>query len=146
MGAKKKQQAKKPSPVAPTDAPAATDSDVTTSISSSTTRRRKQPTALGKFVVYLVFPLIAGMLGLVAVYLDSSNVEKKMRIERDFALPFSIALLLAVVIGFQTSGYTSKPQPLVRMPRVQKVQTVRQVHTVKVDGNGGEDQGDKKND
>ncbi|KAL3918817.1 MAG: hypothetical protein SGILL_004058 [Bacillariaceae sp.] len=143
MGAKGKQNAKRRAAEAPerylsTPEPAAI-------------KTGKQFTSLGKLVVFLVFPVFVGILGLLATYLDKSDPDRKLRIERDFALPFSITLLLTVVIGFQTNGYTTKPKPLVRWPKVKKQQKVRHVHVVKgqdpnVDDHGENEHEDKKND
>ena len=106
--------------------------------------KEKHLTFTGKIAIFLLLPLSMGLLGMITVYIDNTN-DRKLRLERDFALPFSITLLLAVVIGFQTSGYTTKPQPRVRWPKVRKQKKVRHVHVVKGQ-NVEDDQADKKND
>ena len=96
-----------------------------------TDQKTKSLTFPGKVVVFFLFPMLVGLAGMLAVYLDKSDPDRKLRIERDFALPFSITLLLTVVVGLQTNGFSSKPQPLVRWPKVRKQRRVRHVHVVK---------------
>jgi hypothetical protein len=137
MGAKSKRRSKEYSPMAPGNQPPSTEFPTT---------KVKSFTFVGKVLVVLVFPFCVGVLGLLATYLDKSNADQKMRIERDFALPFAVTLLLTVVIGFQTNGFTTKPQPLVLWPKVRKQKKVRHVHVVKGQdpNHQGKDQGEKK--
>ncbi|KAG7361642.1 hypothetical protein IV203_036743 [Nitzschia inconspicua] len=86
----------------------------------------------GKVTVFLVFPFCVGLFGLFSAFLEQrSESGRKMRIERDFALPFTMSLLLIVVVGFQTSQFTSNPKPLVKWPKIRKERKVRHVHVVK---------------
>ena len=141
MGGKGKKNVEKDTPEAPKQS--------NVSNTEPTDQTRKSLTFPGKIMVFFVFPVFVGMLGLLANYLDKSDPDRKLRIERDFALPFSITLLLTIVVGFQTSGFATKPQPLVRWPKVRKHQKVRHVYCVKgqdpSDSDGKEIE-DKKND
>ena len=105
--------------------------DASNSNAEQTDQKNKSLTFPGKVVVFFLFPMLVGLAGMLAVYLDKSDPDRKLRIERDFALPFSITLLLTVVVGLQTNGFSSKPQPLVRWPKVRKQRRVRHVHVVK---------------
>jgi hypothetical protein len=120
--------------------------------------RPKKLTTLGKMTIYLFFPLCVGLSGLLAAFFQQqSDPNHRMRIERDFALPFAMSMLLIMIVSFQTSHFTAKPQPLVKWPKVRKERKVRHVHVVKGQDpnaaaaaedkekaeNGGED---KKND
>lgn len=42
-----------------------------------------------------------------------------------------MTLLLILVVGFQTSQFTKKPDPLVKWPKVLKEKKVRHVHVVR---------------
>jgi hypothetical protein len=92
----------------------------------------KQLTSSGRLIIFLIFPFCVGTFGLFSAYLrQSTDPDHKMKIERDFALPFTMALILIAIIGFQTSGYTTKPQSLVKWPKVRKEKKIRHVHLVK---------------
>jgi hypothetical protein len=56
----------------------------------------------------------------------------KIRIEADFVFPFMLALLLVLVVGYQTGGFTSsKPKPALQWPKVQKQRKIIHRHVVK---------------
>ncbi len=83
-------------------------------------------------------------MGYLAQYSDS---DRKLSIEADFGLPFMLTLLLVVVIGFQTSGYsTGKVEPLVHWPKVKKTRKVTHKHVVKNDKEGDDDDDDEKDE
>jgi hypothetical protein len=95
--------------------------------SVGTSLRSRSITLLGKVLLFLLFPLLVGLLGLCMGYLSSSgeNAMHRLNFERDFMLPFALALTMGVVIGFQTRGFsTTKPTPLFQWP---KVKTQRKV-------------------
>lgn len=94
--------------------------------------RPKHLTSIGKLAVFLIFPFCVGMFGLFSSYLQQrSEPDRKMRFERDFALPFTMTLLLITILGLQTRGYTTKPQPLMKWPKVRKEKKIRHLHVVK---------------
>ena len=86
---------------------------------------RKGPSFVGKFVIFLGFPLFIGFLGLYFSYLETGkNPDKEISLDRDFILPFLLALAMVVVIGIQTSGYSTEMKPLVAWPKVRRVKKV----------------------
>mmetsp|Transcript_28242 Transcript_28242/g.76534 ORF Transcript_28242/g.76534 Transcript_28242/m.76534 type:complete len:114 (-) Transcript_28242:1397-1738(-) len=91
------------------------------------------PTTLGKVFIFLVLPTCAGIFGLYAAYLKQvKEPDRKLTIEADFGLPFMLTLLLVVIVGFQTGGYsTSEVKPLVRWPKVKKTRKIIHKHVVK---------------
>lgn len=111
-------------------------------------------TTLSKIILFLFLPTLAGLLGLYTAYLKQyKDPDSKMSIEADFGLPFMLTLLLVIVIGFQTSGYSSTQlKPLVKWPKVKKTRKITHKHVVKSDvGDAGDDDDDdeqekKKND
>mmetsp|Transcript_9367 Transcript_9367/g.19654 ORF Transcript_9367/g.19654 Transcript_9367/m.19654 type:complete len:112 (+) Transcript_9367:120-455(+) len=109
-------------------------------------------TTLSKLLLFLGLPMLAGIFGLYAAYLKQfKEPDRKLSIEADFGLPFTIALLLVVVIGFQTNGYTtSQRKPLVNWPKVKKTRKITHKHVVKgVDEGADADEKEpetKKND
>ena len=90
-------------------------------------------TFCGKLVIFLIFPLVVGMMGLWMAYLATlDDPTKKIRIEADFVFPFMLTLLLVLVVGYQTGGFTSsKPKPALQWPKVQKQRKVIHKHVVK---------------
>jgi hypothetical protein len=85
----------------------------------------------GRMIIFLVFPFIMGICGLYMGFIASQNDPNRiMSFDVDFALPFTLALSMAVVIGFQTRGYTEKPAPLVLWPKVRKRKTITHKHVV----------------
>ena len=85
---------------------------------------------IGKFAVFLGFPITMGMLGLYMSYLETlRRPEKELSLDQDFVMPFLLALAMAVVIGIQTSNFTtSKVQPLVAWPKVKRVKRIKKVY------------------
>ena len=83
-------------------------------------------TMFGKFFIFVIFPLCVGVLGLYMAFLETRrNPDKKLSFDQDFMLPFLLALAMAVVIGFQTGGFTSnKVKPLVAWPKVRRVKKI----------------------
>lgn len=85
----------------------------------------------GRMIIFLVFPFIMGICGLYMGFIASRNdPNREMSFDADFALPFTLALSMAVVIGFQTRGYTEKPAPLVLWPKVRKRKTITHKHVI----------------
>ena len=80
----------------------------------------------GRIMVFIVFPLTAGTIGLYIGYLDSlKKPDKKISFDQDFVMPFLLALAMAVVLFFQTGGFTSnKVKPLVEWPKVRRVKKI----------------------
>lgn len=99
-------------------------------------------TTLSKIFIFLLLPTLAGILGLYAAYLKQfKEPDRKLTIEADFGLPFMLALLMVVIIGFQTNGYaSSQVKPLVSWPKVKKTRKITHKHVVKSDnGDDGND-------
>ena len=80
-------------------------------------------TFLGKLGLFLGFPFLVGLLGLYAGYSDSrKEPDRKVDLDRDFIMPFLLALAMVVVIGMQTNGFAKKEvNPLVKWPKVKRV-------------------------
>ena len=102
------------------------------------------PTFIAKLAVFLLLPTLAGLGGLYAGYLAQySDPNRKLKIEADFGLPFMLTLLLVVVIGFQTRGYSTKDvKPLVQWPKVKRTRKVIHKHVVKTEA-GDDDKNEK---
>ena len=100
---------------------------------------------LSKILIFLVLPMLAGIMGLYSAYLKQfKEPDRKLTIEADFGLPFMLALLLAVIIGFQTNGFaSSNVNPIINWPKVKKTRKITHKHVVK---SQNEDSGDGKNE
>jgi len=62
-----------------------------------------------------------GMAGLYIAWLETARMpDRKLSFDTDFAIPFLVALALAVVIFIQTEGFTTKAKPLVSWPKVRR--------------------------
>jgi hypothetical protein len=92
----------------------------------------KGMSVLGKAAIFLVLPTMTGIVGLYTGYLASlRDPKREMKFDTDFALPFVLALSMAIVIGFQTQGYTlKKVEPLVAWPKVRKRKRIVHKHVV----------------
>lgn len=86
-----------------------------------------------KILIFLVLPIFAGLMGLYSAYLEQyKDPLRKLTIEADFGFPFMLALLLVVVIGFQTNGFSSsKASPVIKWPKVVKKKKIIHRHVVK---------------
>lgn len=105
------------------------------------------PSTPTKVTIYLALPTLAGITGLGAAYLKQlSEPDRKLTIEADFGLPFMLTLLLVVVVGFQTNGYTtSQAKPLIHWPKVKKTRKIIHKHVVKGKDDDSDDGKDEKN-
>lgn len=103
-------------------------------------------TFLSKCLIFLLLPTLSGIMGLYAAYLKQySDPDKKLTIEADFGLPFMLTLLLVIIIGFRTNGYTSaQVEPLVSWPKVKKTRKIIHKHVVKNDDKGDGDHANKQ--
>lgn len=89
----------------------------------------------GRFVIFVLFPTLVGLGGLYAGYLETlRNDEKELSVDNDFVMPFLLALAFAVVVAFQTRGFsTKKVEPLVKWPKVRKKKVIRKVRKEDLD-------------
>jgi hypothetical protein len=87
---------------------------------------KKGLTFLGKLGIFLGFPLVAGMAGLYLAFLESQKrKDRELSFDQDFVVPFLLALAMAIIIGFQTGGYTSSSvTPLIPWPKVKRVKKI----------------------
>ncbi|CAB9516787.1 expressed unknown protein [Seminavis robusta] len=94
-----------------------------------------QITWMARIAVFIAFPSLVGCLGLYMGYLESRRKpERKLSMEVDFIMPFLLALSMAIVVGFQTKGYTTtKVEPLVKWPKVRKKKVIRKVRKEDLD-------------
>jgi hypothetical protein len=114
------------------------------------------PTLMGRIVIFLLFPTLVGVLGLYMGYLGKrDDPDRDLSFDTDFALPFTLALSMCIVISFQTGGFTSsKPKSLVKWPKVKKRRKVVHKYVVKgqnegektADNDSDKDEGAKKTD
>jgi len=83
-------------------------------------------TWLGRLAIFLVFPLLVGLLGLYMAFLETKkSPDRHLSFDQDFVLPFLLALAMAIVVGFQTGGFTSrKVKPLIAWPKVKRVKKI----------------------
>jgi hypothetical protein len=92
-----------------------------------TSLRTRSITLMGKVLLFLLFPLLMGLIGLCMGYMATSgeNATRELNFEQDFMLPFVLALAMGIIIGFQTRGFsTTKRTPFILWP---KVKTQRKV-------------------
>lgn len=82
-----------------------------------------------RLVIFLLFPLLVGLIGLYMGYLESlRKPDRELNVDTDFVMPFLLALAFAVVIAFQTKGFqTRNVEPLVKWPKVRRKKVVRKV-------------------
>ena len=87
---------------------------------------KKGLTFLGKFGIFFGFPLSVGMVGLYLAFLEThKDKARELSFDQDFVVPFLLALAMAVVIGFQTGGYSSSEvTPLIPWPKVKRVKKI----------------------
>lgn len=84
-------------------------------------------TFLGRIAVFLLFPTVVGVLGLYFAWLEARRKPEKkhLSLDRDFVLPFLLALAFACVIGLQTGGFrAAQARPLIAWPKVRRVKKV----------------------
>jgi len=83
-------------------------------------------TVVGRVAVFLLFPTAVGLLGLYVAWVESRRKkDKQLSLDRDFVLPFLLALAFVFVIGLQTGGFrTGKAEPLIAWPKVKRVKKV----------------------
>jgi hypothetical protein len=90
------------------------------------TKRRKGLTFLGKLSVYIGFPLTVGVSGLIFASIEHAQnpQSREIVVEKDFILPFLLALTLVIVLGIQSSNFSGRPEPLIKWPKVRKVKKI----------------------
>lgn len=115
------------------DSPVPSSQSSAASLISPEGEKLGEMTILGRLLVFLLFPTAMGFVGLYVGYLETKrDTTKVLSFDQDFALPFALAMVMALVIGFQTSGFTSKkPKPLVAWPKIKKRRKVVHKHIVK---------------
>jgi len=95
-------------------------------------------TAFGRFSLFVVFPFSIGSFGLFTGYLRTrKDPDKKLDIDTDFIFPSLLALLMVVVVGFQTNNFQGKAKPLVLWPKVKRKKKI--VHKTVIVDDDGED-------
>lgn len=92
----------------------------------------------GRIMVFLIFPVTCGTIGLYMGYLESlRKPERKISFDQDFVMPFLLAIAMVAVLFFQTGGFSSnKVKPIVAWPKVRRVKKI-------VRKKKGEAEGDK---
>lgn len=101
---------------------------------------KKRPSFVGRFLLFIGIPSLVGALATLMAYVSKGNEDDAQLIDfdRDFVFPFVVTLVLVVVVGFQTKGFTQdKPKSLLVWPKVKRQRTVVR-RTVVVDDDGGE--------
>ena len=84
---------------------------------------------MARLGIFIAFPCLVGCAGLYAGYLESiRRPEREIDFDSDFIVPFLLAMTFAIVVGFQTKGYTSQNvEPIVKWPKVRKKKVIRKV-------------------
>jgi hypothetical protein len=81
----------------------------------------KGATRSGLFAVFFAFPLIMGLFGLGLAYLEKTrNEERPISFDRDFGLPFGMAVVLSLIVALRTSRFQKPMQPLISLPSIRK--------------------------
>lgn len=98
----------------------------TAPISAAPPQQSQSMTLFSKLAVFVVFPLLMGVLGLYLAYLERLNKpERELSFDQDFVFPFLLALAMVVVIWVQTNGFTEKKfRPLVQWPQAKRIKRV----------------------
>lgn len=102
-------------------------------------KKSKSMTITSRLFLFVLAPTAAGFLGLSVSYFNSKfgrDNPEPIDFDRDFILPFLIALVLICVVSIQTQNFTSyEAKPLVSWPKVVKKKKIIR-KTVIVDDNG----------
>ena len=83
-------------------------------------------TPAGRLALFIILPTIFGFLGLTLAYItqisknDDDDSTTEINFDRDFIFPFILTLMMVIVIGFRTKGFTEKPPPLVQWPKANR--------------------------
>ena len=80
----------------------------------------------GRIMVFVVFPITCGTIGLYMGYLESlRKADRIISFDQDFVMPFLLALAMAGVLFYQTGGFSSNEvKPLVAWPKVRRVKKI----------------------
>ena len=83
-------------------------------------------TMSGRIMVFIVFPVTCGVIGLYMGYLETlRKPDRKISFDQDFVMPFLLALAMAAVLFFQTGGFsTTQVKPIVAWPKARRVKKV----------------------
>eukprot|EP00543_Licmophora_paradoxa_P003433 CAMPEP_0202448276 /NCGR_PEP_ID=MMETSP1360-20130828/7092_1 /ASSEMBLY_ACC=CAM_ASM_000848 /TAXON_ID=515479 /ORGANISM="Licmophora paradoxa, Strain CCMP2313" /LENGTH=168 /DNA_ID=CAMNT_0049065781 /DNA_START=54 /DNA_END=557 /DNA_ORIENTATION=- len=95
---------------------------------------KKGLTFIGRLVIFLGIPFLVGISGLYVGYLrklvannnnnnnnNKDSPKQTVDFDNDFVFPFLVALTMAIVVGFQTNGYTTTNiTPLIKWPQVRR--------------------------
>lgn len=94
---------------------------------------------VGRFLIFVFVPSFTGLTGLGISYLQSLRQEElkdgeephEVDFDRDFVTPFLLSMAMVVVLGFQTSGFTTNERKTaIAWPKTRTVQRVRTERTV----------------
>lgn len=105
---------------------------------------RQSMSFVARTLTYIGFPLLVGIAGLYVGYIQTlENPKTKVDFDRDFLVPFVLALALVVVISIQTKAFTKKEiTPLIQRPTVRrKKKIIRKRIIVDDDGNEIKEEG-----
>lgn len=93
----------------------------------------------GGILVFLVFPMSCGLLGMYVAYLQKTfrDSTRVLDFDTDFVVPFLVALTMVIVIYCQTNRFQSKFKPLVTWPKVRRVKKITRKRII-VDDDGKE--------
>lgn len=99
-----------------------------------------------RFAIFLLFPTLVGLIGLYMGYLETiRQPERKLDFDTDFVVPFLLAEAFAMVIAFQTRGFSTKEvEPLVKWPKVRRKKVIRKVRKEDLDEGDEVVEGDDK--
>jgi len=109
-----------------TAADTALQTNVESTDDGNTNTQQQGLTIFGRVAIFVLLPFGVGLMGLYFSWLElRKKPDKEISLDRDFLLPFLLALALAIVVGIQTSGYKAREiQPLIAWPKVKRVKKV----------------------
>jgi hypothetical protein len=79
---------------------------------ASTQETRPSIITWGRIIVFLVFPLTVGVLGVAMAFLNQKRFQREgngqefrdVSLHQDFIMPFLLALTMSIVVSIQSSG------------------------------------------
>ncbi len=114
---------------------------------ASSAQAKMKITYAGRVALFIILPTLCGFVGLSVSYVKqkSSEGDWLINFDRDFIFPFLLALLMVIIIGFRTKGFTQRPAPLIEWPKAKRKKKIIKKLIIWNDIDKDEQTLDKKN-
>lgn len=98
-----------------------------------------------RLFLFLIVPTAVGSFGLLVSYLNNKfgmDEPGSIDIDRDFVIPFLVAMVMIIVVNIQTLNFSSyEAKPLISWPKViKKKKIIKKTVLIDDDGNVIDDQ------